>query len=1581
MKKILFFCSALVISFSSTAQDWAEYMQKPNANLYQAQHMFHMYWQGKDSLEKGKGYKAFKRWEHFAAPRVYPSGNIGLLSQTAQNYQSFLDTYVAPQNNNNIGGKYNNNNLIASTTWTPMGPFGALAGSAGGQLLKAGRLCFITINPTNTLNLYVGAPAGGLWRSFDGGASWSTNTDNLSVNGVSDLAIDPTNTLVMYMAMGDGDGGDTRSTGVLKSLDGGNTWANTGLVFPVANNFLIRRLVINPSNTQILLAATNGGIYRTINGGTSWAVVQASGCYDLEFQPGNPNTVYAGGTTFRRSTDGGATWTMIAAGIPTTGVSRMAIAVSPADVNRVYVLAGRTSDQGMMGVYQSTNAGVSFNTISPGGGINLLGWNSNGLDLGGQAWYDLAIAASPLNANEVVTGGVNVWRTTNAGASWAIYGHWTGSGAPFTHADHHDLEYAANGTLFNANDGTIYRRSGALWTDLEQTMNISQIYKIGTSALTANKWITGHQDNGTSIWNGITYSASLGGDGMDCFIDRTNDNNLFGEYYNGAFRRSTNGGATWTGYTTGLSGSAPWVTAWKQDPQTANTLYAGYSNMFRSILGTGSWTMMTALPVGGTVNEFAVAPSNSLVIYVLKNAGIYKTINGGTSWTTVTGTVPVGSGSPQWIIISPTDPNKAWVMLSGYSAGNKVFTTTNGGATWTNYTANLPNIPANCGVYQVGSSDRIYVGMDVGVYYRDNTQLTWTLYNTGLPNTPLADMEISPADPTKLIAATYGRGVWKVDVIASLAPVTAFNYSGTPCTGSPVQFNDVSINGPTSWTWSAAPAGGVTINTPSTQNPTITFANPGTYTVSLATSNGNGPGTIATQTISITATPTVVISNSVQTMCSGSTVNINSSGATTYSWNTGATTSVISVSPPSTTTYTLIGNNGVCASAPKTATVNVTITPTVTVNNATVCSGTPAILTATGATTYSWNTGPVTNTISVTPSVTTVYTVTGTTGACTNVKTSTVTVGTTPTVIVSNSVQSICSGTTVNINASGAATYSWNTGPTTSVIAVSPSVTTVYTVTGSNGACSNVKTATVNVTTTPTVSVNSATICSGTPAILTATGAATYSWNTGPVTNTISVSPSVTTVYTVTGSNGSCTNVKTSTVSVGTTPTVIVSNSVQSICSGATVNINASGAATYSWNTGPTTSVIAVSPVVTTVYTVTGNNGPCSNVKTATINVTTSPTVNVNSASICSGTNVILTASGASTYSWNTGPVTNTISVSPTVTTIYTVTGTTGGCTNIKTSTVTVNVTPTVVISNSVQSICSGATATLNASGATSYLWNNGATTSVISVSPLVTTVYTLTGSNGGCMNVKTATINVTTSPTVNVNSLVTCAGTNVLLTATGATSYSWNVGPTTNTINVAPVVTTIYTVTGTTGPCNGISTSTVTVNPLPPVNATASETLICKDQSVTITATGALTYTWQPGNLNGASITDAPVVTTVYTVSGVDGNGCIGTQTLMVTVSLCNGIIKNGSEAIRFSVFPNPTTDNITIYYPSNQNAELSMEIFDAIGKQILRKAFVFNKNNSGYTINISDVAKGTYFLKLTAKNGDSETVKLIKE
>ncbi|MGE0566372.1 MAG: T9SS type A sorting domain-containing protein [Bacteroidia bacterium] len=1064
MKKHLLLIIALMFGLNIYAQNWTEMMYDPNANFYDVQNLANEYWKDRDVTERGKGYKPYKRWEEFVERRVYPTGELSQLNLTVINYQKFLeDNGYATSLGNQSMAKFSNNNMTTSTTWTAIGPMGPISGTAGGQLLKSGRINFIAVSPTNSNVLFIGAPAGGLWKSTNGGASWTTNTDNFPVCGFSDLGFDATNTNIMYAASGDGDAGDTRSVGVYKSTDGGNTWNITGLTFNVSQNVRIRRLIVHPTNSQIVLIGGSNGIYRTTNGGTSWTQVSTTNTYDLEFKPGDPNTVYAGGTTFRRSTNGGVNWTTIT-GVPASGTSnRLAIAVTPHDPNYVYVLASNNSGSGFLGFLRSTNSGTSFTNMPTS--LNLLGWASAGNDSGGQGWYDLCVACNPLNKDEVVVGGVNVWRTTNGGGSWSLYGHWTGSGAPFTHADHHDLEYASNGTLFNANDGTVYRRTATTWQEISGTINISQIYKIGLSSLTANLWITGHQDNGTSTWNGTTYQARMGGDGMDCFIDRTNNNNMFAEYYNGAFRKSTNGGVSWSACTSGMSGSAPWVTIWKQDPVVASRLYAGRQNMFVSNNQAGSWSQIGTLPVSGSIREFAIAPSNNQVLYVIKTNAIMKTTNGGTSWTNVTGSLSTSIGFEN-VVISPTDANKVWVVAGNYSAGNKVFYSSNGGTTWTNWSSNLPNIPGNCLLYEPGSNDRIYVGMDVGVYYRDASSSTWTLYNTGLPNCPISDMEISPAMASKLVAATYGRGTWMVDLAPSaLPPVSSFAFTGTVCTGVSKTFNDNSTNSPTSWSWSVSPSTGVTISSPTSQNPNFTFTNPGNYVVSMQATNPNGPGNTYTTSVNVQASPNVVITSNLNSVCAGSPVTFTASGANTYNWNC-PTASVCLYYPSATTTYTFMGTatNGCTGVGSKVITVIPNVTVNTVASSTSICSAQSVTITASGASAYTWTPGNMTgSSIVVSPTTTTTYFVTGSNGTCTNTANKMITVGTSPTVTAVPSETLICAGTAATITASGASTYSWNTGPTSNSIVVSPVLSTNYTVTGFNGQCSHTFTLTLNV--------------------------------------------------------------------------------------------------------------------------------------------------------------------------------------------------------------------------------------------------------------------------------------------------------------------------------------------------------------------------------------------------------------------------------------------------------------------------------------------------------------------------------------
>jgi hypothetical protein len=603
-------------------------------------------------------------------------------------------------------------------------------------------------------------------------------------------------------------------------------------------------------------------------------------------------------------------------------------------------------------------------------------------------------------------------------------------------------------------------------------------------------------------------------------------------------------------------------------------------------------------------------------------------------------------------------------------------------------------------------------------------------------------------------------------------------------------------------------------------------------------------------------------------------------------------------------------------------------TCTVTISNPTpsVCLGTSAVLTASGATTYSWSTGATTASISVSPTATTVYTVTGVAGTCTQVVTTTVTIKALPSVVISPTTPTVCFGNSITLTGSGATTYTWSTGANTTTISVSPSSNTNYTLTGTgSNACVKSVTKTVTVNPNLILTPTSASICIGSSIALIASGATTYSWSTGATTASISVSPTTATTYTVRGTSGSCSKTLSTTVYPASIPNTTVSTTSSSVCLGNSATLTASGATTYSWNTGATTTTIVVTPTVTTTYTLRGTTNGCAKTVSITITRVALPAVAIAPASptVCSGSPIILTASGASTYTWNTGPTTTTISVSPTVTTNYTVTGTaTTGCKNTSVKTVTVIANPTITITNPTPTICAGTAVLLTGNGATSYTWNTGPTTSTLLVSPIVSANYTITGRTNGCSKTATTSITAKPNPTVVISPTTPtiCAGNAITLTASGASTYSWNTGALINTISVSPLTNSSYSATGTgTNGCAITVAKTVTVNNQ--ITVSPSSQTICAGSSTTLTASGSTSYSWSTGATT-SSIVITPSVNTTYTVRGTTGS-CVRTVSTTIMVNpLPTLFISNPTPSVCFGGTAILTASGTAITYTWNTSA-----------------------------------------------------------
>lgn len=431
-----------------------------------------------------------------------------------------------------------------------------------------------------------------------------------------------------------------------------------------------------------------------------------------------------------------------------------------------------------------------------------------------------------------------------------------------------------------------------------------------------------------------------------------------------------------------------------------------------------------------------------------------------------------------------------------------------------------------------------------------------------------------------------------------------------------------------------------------------------------------------------------------------------------------------------------------------------------------------------------------------------------------------------------------------------------------------------------------------------------ASVCAGstsTYSISSVSGATSYAWtvpagatiNSGQGTTSISVTfASNSGNITVTPSNSCGSSASASlTITVNPSPTVTTSTTGGTICSGNSTSITASGATTYSWMPGSLIgTTVTVSPATTTTYTVTGTTSGCSGTATQLITVNPTPTVTTTTTNgtICSGDATSITASGASTYTWMPGSLTGTtVTVSPATTTTYTVTGTDNGCSSTITQLITVNPTPTVTILATNSTICSGNSTTLIASGASTYTWMPGSLTGTsVTVTPSSTTTFTATGTAAGCTGTATQVITVNPLPIVNLGSDTTRCGGTVLLDAQNlGSTYLWGTTATTQTITVTASGTYSVVVTDVNG-CTGNDAITVTINPLPSITATASSPSICIGDSVMLTASGASTYNWMPPNASGTSITDNPVATTTYTVTGTDVNTCVNTTTVTVTVN-----------------------------------------------------------------------------------------------
>jgi photosystem II stability/assembly factor-like uncharacterized protein len=794
---LLFIFSQLFISFA--------YTQQASKNFRDISRRMNAYY---DSAGKNtSGYKQWKRWEWYYSTRT---GDGGVMVNNDELNRQALQT--SSVNRGNAAGFAQAN----TGAWSPLGPT-----SVNSQNKGIGRVNRIAFHPTNENTMYVASATGGLWITTDAGANWYSYSEGIPNMSLNDVVVDYTNTNIIYILTGDADGafGGARgqfmygktSIGVLKSYDGGFTWYRTALRWNETDIMNGYQMVMHPSNPNILMVATNNGIYRTTNGGSTWDSTERSrDFYDIKFHPTNPSIVYAAATYLdsiivMKSNDAGVTFTKTHAIFREENANgngtfnRSALAVSPANSNYVYLLAGPCTAAGVFqGFYRSTDAGETFTlrTNTP----NILGASSIGADAKDQHGYDLCVAVSPSNINQVACGGIKLWTSTNGGTSFS----WQDdnvSSLSYYHADIHEMAYHPlnSNKLYMCGDGGVYLSvdNGNNWVSVSGNLGVTQYYKIAANTGVAfgaeNIVIGGTQDNGTnkrSSSGSSTFSQILGADGMDCLIDPDNLNTYIASVQEGGFYYSGNAGSSFSqigdpesvGNYLNTTVEGRWVTPVAEITGANTQFILGYEPVVLATNISSAW-VFTELGWSG-LSFVKTARGNANRIYVgdndrLGNNSIHTTTNMGSTWTSLlneSNATPVTD-----LTFDPTNGSRIWITYGGYNSGKKVRFSNDGGATWTYVNGSLPNVPINCILYDGSSGaapDALYIGTDIGVFYKDNNLGDWIPFSNNLPVVEITDLEMHPTLGL-LRAGTYGRGIWETSRYSSCPSDITLNTSNT----------------------------------------------------------------------------------------------------------------------------------------------------------------------------------------------------------------------------------------------------------------------------------------------------------------------------------------------------------------------------------------------------------------------------------------------------------------------------------------------------------------------------------------------------------------------------------------------------------------------------------------------------------------------------------------------------------------------------------------------------------------------------------------------------------------------------------